>query len=154
MESKTMNKTTINELNAFLKGINMAIDNYEKYIESVDNKEVKTEFQKIQQDHKKHAIQVAKRIQDLGGSPADGVGLSGKAAEVMTDIMHIGRTHVKDYLDDAYNGEKQGIKMVDEIVKGDIDSDSMHLVNSILAKDKQHLDTLNQLMGNKNLQMQ
>jgi bacterioferritin (cytochrome b1) len=73
-----MDKTSINELNALLKGEHMAIDGYEKYIQNVNDPNIKGELQKIQQEHKMHAIKISERIQSLGGRPVDGVGVMGK----------------------------------------------------------------------------
>jgi rubrerythrin len=53
-----MDKTSINELNALLKGEHMAIDGYEKYIQNVNDPNIKGELQKIQQEHKMHAANV------------------------------------------------------------------------------------------------
>lgn len=142
-----MDKTSINELNALLKGEHMAIDGYERYIQKVTQPNVKGELQKIQQDHKQHAIKIAERIQQLGGVPGDGVGIAGKAAEIMTSLRDIGNKDPKHILKEAYNGENNGIKMADEVVKGDLDNDSRNLVNGILNADRSHLDSLNNLMN-------
>lgn len=141
-----MNNTSINELNAFLKGEHMAIDGYEKYIQNVDDQNIKAELQKIQQHHKQHAIKIAERVQNLGGKPVDGVGTAGRMAQIMTDIKDMGKKGTNEILKDAYNGESNGIKMGEEVVKGDLDQDSKSLVNSILNDDREHLNTLSNLM--------
>ena len=47
----------------------MGIHGYEQHIEKLMDPHIKKEFQNIQQDHKLHAMKVAERIQNLGGTP-------------------------------------------------------------------------------------
>lgn len=145
-----MNNTEVKELNALLKGERMAINGYEKYIQSIDDKSIKDELQKIQQDHKQHAIKIAEKIQNLGGQPENGVGFTGKVAEVMSNLKDIGMglkdTHA--ILKDAYSGESNGIKMGDEVVKGDLGPESRELVSDILNDDRNHVQRLGQLINN------
>lgn len=142
-----MKNTSINELNALLKGEYMAVDGYERYIRKVEDPNVKNELQKIQQEHKNHAIKIAQRIQDLGGKPAAGVGIAGKTAEVVSAVKDIGLKGTTSILVDAYNGEDKGIKMATEVVKGDLDSQSAAMVKEMLDDDRTHLTTLNSLIN-------
>lgn len=147
-----MNNTSINELNTLLKGEHMAIDGYEKYIQNVDDVNIKNQLQKIQQDHKQHAIKIAERIQNLGGKPVDGTSIMGKMAQIATNIKEIGKKNNIEILKEAYNGEDNGIKMGDEVVKGDLDQESRNLVNDILNDDRNHLNVISNLMGSGNMQ--
>ena len=148
-----MENVVTNELNVLLKGEFMAMESFEKLIDHVPDVNAKNELKNIQQNHKKHTDQVSKRIQILGGKPVSGVGISGKVAEIISDIKDITKTDPIFYLQEAYSGEDKGIKMVREIVKGDLDKDSMNLVNQILEEDNSHLGTLNGLISSlKNIQ--
>jgi len=139
-----MDKTVLNELNSFLEGNYMAVHGYERFIHHLKDENIKREFQSIQQDHKKHAAQVAERIQILGGVPSDGVGIKGAMAEMMTKIS--GATDNTDFIiKDALKSEDKGIKMAEEVVKGDLDPESQTLIRSILDADRKHLDRLNGL---------
>lgn len=135
----------IKELNTILKGEHMAIGGYEKYIQGIKDTNIKGEFQKIQQDHKQHAIKIAERIQNLGGKPVDDEGISGKIAQVMSSIKEAGKNDTLSILKEALHGEDTGIKMADEVVKGDLDSQSAALVNDILNDDRNHVDRLSEL---------
>ena len=72
-----MKNNVIKELNTFLEGNFMAIHAYDNYIHHIDNVEIKQVLQKIQQEHKQHAMMIAERIQNLGGIPVDDVGMMG-----------------------------------------------------------------------------
>lgn len=142
-----MKKSTVNELNAFLKGEHMAIDAYEKYLEKINTPYIKSEFEQIRKDHERHAVLLSERIELIGGKPVNGVGFTGKIAEVMSSVKGIGKTDEKFIIKDAYHGENMGIEMAEEIIKGDLDEKSNKLIGEILEKDRSHLDTLKNLMG-------
>jgi bacterioferritin len=40
---------------------------------------------------------------------------------------------------DAGKGEYRGIRMAEEVVKGDLDNESMELVKSLLEEDRSHV---------------
>lgn len=143
-----MNNTAISELNALLKGEHMAIHGYERYMKKIEDPDIKTEFQKIQIDHKQHAIRLAERIQNLGGHPCSDVGIAGEIGQLMSSIMDIKDRDTNSIVNQAYKGEKTGIRMADELVKGDLDEQSRQLVDDILNIDRSHLTTLDGLMKN------
>jgi bacterioferritin (cytochrome b1) len=135
-------KTSLKELNTFLKGEYMAIDSYEHFIRCASNNNVKSLLQDIQNDHKHHAISISERINLLGGDPITGVGVSGKVAEVVSNLKHINHNNDIDILREALSGESKGINITEELVKGDLDFKSAALVSNILAVDKKHLTML------------
>ncbi|MCQ6276233.1 ferritin-like domain-containing protein [Bacillus sp. V3B] len=140
-----MKNTVIKELNHFLEGNFMAIHAYEKYIHHIDDLDLKQTLQKIQQDHKQHATMIAERIQNLGGIPVDDVGIQGTIAEFVKNFTEStnGTTHI---LKDALVGEKRGIEISQELVKGDLDSESLELVKKILNHDEKHVNLLDKLI--------
>lgn len=137
--------TVVKNLNEFLEGNYMAIHAYENFIHHIQEPELKKSLQDIQQEHKQHALLVAKRIQDLGGIPVDDVGLMGHMAEFMKNLT--GPTiETNSILKDALVGEQRGIDKSKELVKGDLDSESLELVKTILNHDESHIDLLNKLL--------
>lgn len=141
---------SIKELNSILKGEYMAIDSYENYIKNLENNTTKIEFQKIQKDHKRHAIKLAERIQSLGGVPVSSSGIKGKIVETISIIKDIGTKESNEFITKACDGEEIGIKESYKIIEGDLDKDSLTLVNSILAEDKNHVDKLSNMISHKN----
>lgn len=140
-----MEKPIIKELNAFLEGNFMAIQAYERYIQKIKEPHIKQIFQKIQQDHKQHATMIAERIQNLGGVPVDDAGLKGTISN-MTQNLKRSTQGTASILKDALAGEYRGIEMSKELVKGDLDPESLELVNDILTHDEKHVDLLDQLI--------
>ncbi|UII54324.1 ferritin-like domain-containing protein [Cytobacillus spongiae] len=140
-----MYETVIKELNAFLKGQYMGIHAYEHYIQSVDDFYIKKELQRIQQEHKLHAMQVAERIQNLGGTPVDDEGMIGSFQNYIGKLT--APTELDEQLKTILKGEDvYGIQLSEEIVKGDLDPQSMQLIERILDQDRQHVDTLKKLL--------
>ncbi|WP_407691424.1 ferritin-like domain-containing protein [Robertmurraya mangrovi] len=140
-----MYEDVIKELNAFLKGQYMGIHAYEHLIQNIDDFYIKKELQQIQQDHKMHAMRVAERIQNLGGTPVDDEGFAGSIQEF---ISRFTTPHTTDgILRTALKGEDfYGIQMSDEIVKGDLDEQSQQLVDEILRHDEKHVEKLRSLL--------
>ena len=137
-------KKMINELNEFLEGNLMAIHTYDHYIFHTDDPDLNQLLQKIQQNHKHHAAQIAERIQNLGGIPVHDVGLKAKIVEMAAKIKS-----TKDdtsIIKDAISGETRGIDTSRKILDGDLDEESLILVKEILKRDEEHIETLKQLL--------
>lgn len=142
-----MNKSTAaSELNALLKGEQMAIEAYERFISSVDDGKIREGFQKIQSNHKENAIQLADRIQDLGATPANGTGISGVFADMKLSVQTNGKDPY-DVLKMAYDGEDKGIAAAEEVIRGDLDDTSMKLAKDVLSRDHDHLRLMLNMMS-------
>jgi len=140
-----MNQDVVKELNAFLKGQYMGIHAYEHLIQRAGDPEVKGLLQQIQQDHKQHALKVAERIQDLGGTPVDDEGFVGSIQGIISRVTAPNETH--GILQSALKGEGYyGVEVSEEIVKGDLDPESKRIVESILDEDRQHVDVLQNVL--------
>src|SRR5699024_6176503 len=122
----------------------MAIHAYDNYIHRIENTEIKQYFQEIQKAHKQHATMIAERIQNLDGIPVDDVGIMGNATELMHTIKS-STNDPADILKDALVGEHRGIEKSKELLNGDLDPESLALVEKILSADEQHVDLLNKL---------
>jgi len=124
----------------------MGIHAYENLIQNEKEEGIKKELQKIQQCHKAHATKVAERIQNLGGRPVDDDGLLGSMQEGIIRLMGTPKD-TKEILQSALKGEDHyGVKMSEEIVKGDLDQESHRIIKEILDEDRTHVHTLNLLL--------
>lgn len=131
----------IKALNEFLEGNYMAIHAYDQFIHHVDDPACKDKLQDIQKQHKLHAMQIAERIQDLGGVPATDVGWKGTIAEWMAHLTQ-STDSTEHILKDALAGEQRGIEKSREIMDGDLDPESLALVQNILERDEKHIEEL------------
>ena len=139
------NEAVIKELNAYLKGEFMGIHSYEQYIQQVTDPTIKTELQRIQREHKEHAAKTAERIQDLGGKAVNDNGIMLSMREGMMKLKGTPDT-VDEILLSAIKGQEIGMKMTEEIVRGDLDPESKQLVAENLDQDREHINHLNDLM--------
>lgn len=135
-----MENETIKELNEFLKGQYMGIHSYEHYIQKLTDPLLINQFQKIQQDHKHHAMIVAERIQNLGGKPVDNEGMIGSFQRFISQLNLPDTT--EGLIKGAMKGEGMGITASEKIVRGDLDEESRRMVEDILDKDREHLQLL------------
>ncbi|WP_379967978.1 DUF2383 domain-containing protein [Ectobacillus sp. sgz5001026] len=139
-------EVAIKELNAFLKGRYMGIHAYEHLIHHAQDAELKKTLQLIQQNHKQHAITVAERIQNLGGTPADDAGFIGSVQELFSNIKGYAQTK-DDIVKTAIKSEEDyAVRLSEEIVKGDLDEESNVIVHHIINEDRKHTDTLKKLL--------
>ena len=135
----------INTLNEFLQGQYMGIHAYEHLIERLEDDQVKKQFQMIQQNHKEHAMQVAERIQNLGGTPVNNEGVIGSIQGFMSQFTLPEST--EDIIESAIKGESDyGIGMSEKIVRGDLDPESYQLIEQIFDEDRKHVEFLRDLL--------
>lgn len=141
-----MTEKVIDNLNLILKGEHMAIDIYNSYITKMGNNEHKKILQGILLDHKRHALLLSERIQELGGNPEETRGAAGLMAETKAKIQSLFKMDVNELLKQVYDGEDKGIAKVDQL-KEHLDEESRELVETMLSEDHNHLQKLEQLIA-------
>ncbi|QST00860.1 ferritin-like domain-containing protein [Pontibacillus sp. ALD_SL1] len=138
-------RDVIKTLNTFLKGQYMGVHAYEHYIKKLEDPSIKKEFQRIQQEHKQHAQQVATRIQDLNGTPVDDEGVIGSFQGFIGKFMMPDETD--KIIDSAARAESYyAVELSEEIVKGDLDPESKELIEQIIDEDRSHVESLHRLL--------
>jgi len=140
-------KDVVKELNAYLKGEYMGIHAYEHYIKHTQDPNLKSELQRIQQEHKLHAAKTAERIQNLGGKAVEDNGIRLSMSEVMMNMKNYPNNN-DGIITGVLKGQEMGVNQAEEIVKGDLDQESLQVIKSNLDEDKAHINQLNQLMHN------
>jgi bacterioferritin len=121
----------IEELNTLLRGTYMGIRSFEHYIQTINDQELKREFQEMQKEVKHNAAKLAERIQNLGGVPADSEGVSGAMHSYMHKVML--PNDRSRLIEDAIEGlEKYGVQYSEEMVKGDLDPESRELAEEVI----------------------
>jgi len=75
----------------------------------------------------------------------DGPGFMGSMAEVMNKFKEL-PTIRSLFLKDAAESENKGIKMAEELVRGDLDDESRKVVEKILDVNRKHVSQLNNLL--------
>jgi bacterioferritin len=135
----------IEELNTLLRGTYMGIRSFEHYIQKAEENELKKVFQSMQQEVKLNAQKLAVRIQNLGGVPADGEGFSGSIHSFMHKAMLPDDT--KEIIEDALKGlDHYGVQYSEELVRGDLDSESRQLAEDVIDTSRRQIEQLKQLL--------
>lgn len=142
-----MPNQVVNELNEVLKGEYMAVDSYENLMTGIDDLGIKAELKRIQDNHKTHADEISRRILDLGGRPQNNSGLTGWMAGAKHTLENVLKRDTIGILKKVYDGEDQRIALVEEIIKGDLDEESMDMVKQIISDDHDHLRKMANLIG-------
>ena len=141
-----MNSHVVNELNTLFKGEQMAVEAYEKFIQSSEDKKIRSSFQEIQRDHKEHAAKLAERIQSMGGRTDYGTGITGEISNLRLTLEARNKNGSVEILKRAYDGEDKGIAIAEKVVKSDLDEESKKLLDGILSTDHDHLKSMLSLL--------
>mgnify|MGYP000973362960 FL=1 len=139
------NDSVINELNTVLRGELMAVESYDLFISNTDDDKIRKLFEQFRADHKEHAELLYDRIRSLGAVPGKRTGIPGMFSQIKLEF-ETKRKDSDEILKRAYFGEDKGVKMVEEIIKGDLDPESADLVGRILSKDREHLIAMMETM--------
>ncbi|MGI6538407.1 MAG: ferritin-like domain-containing protein [Caldicoprobacterales bacterium] len=139
-----MDEPNVKTLNELLRGEHMAIHSYECVMPSL-TEDTRKQIDSILQDHKNHAAELADRITSLGGIPEESTGMAGMMSRAKLKIESKLQDK-KSILKELYDGENKGIALVEQIIKGDLDSDSREMVDKILRTDKEHLKKLERMI--------
>ncbi len=140
------NKEIANELNKLLKGEEMAVQAYEKFIAGADDEKIREGLQQIQKNHKLNADKIAERIQELGAQAEYSTGLPGFFADMKLGMEMSGKSS-DEILKQAYDGEDKGIAAAEKVIKEDLDDTSMSIIHDVLSCDHDHLKAMLSLMS-------
>jgi bacterioferritin len=143
-----MDEPNVRTLNELVQGEHMAVQSYESILPALQE-ETRKEISGIIRDHKQHALEISDRIVALGGIPDESTGMPGMMSQAKLKAESMVRNE-KSLLQKLYDGEDQGIGVVEKIIKGDLDETSREMVDKILRTDHDHLKNLQQLIDLKN----
>jgi bacterioferritin len=143
-----MDEPNVRTLNELVQGEHMAVQSYESILPALQE-ETRKEISGIIRDHKQHALEISDRIVTLGGIPDESTGMPGMMSQAKLKAESMVRNE-KSLLQKLYDGEDQGIGVVEKIIKGDLDETSREMVDKILRTDHDHLKNLQQLIDLKN----
>lgn len=134
----------VQSLNDYLQNEYRGIHTYECYIQQTQDPSVKYELDRIKRFHQQQAIQIANQIQNLGGQAVEEHDVMAEFGEDMMDVKDIPKS-TQDILQKALKTHEEGLSKTEEILKGDLDSESSQMLDAHLNRDKKNLLQLNQL---------
>lgn len=140
-----MDEPNIKTLNELLQGEHMAIESYESVLPTIEDQQIKEELNRILREHKQHAVEITDRIISLGGLPKESTGMVGVMSQMKLKAEGVFRSDIS-MLKKLYDGEDQGIAMVEKIIEGDLDVTSLQMVQNNLDTDYEHLKKLQHMI--------
>jgi bacterioferritin len=136
----------IEELNRFLQGRYMGIRQYQHLIDHARDPEIKELLRTFQSHARRGAELVAERIRQLGGRPAEELGIMGKVREWMSQWKDYPED-TREVLRNALAGEnKYGVHFSHNMVAGELDEESAKLIDRILEEDQQRADRIKDIL--------
>ncbi len=141
-----MKEPNVKTLLEVLKGEEMAAEIYSTVLSTIENREIKQKLNQIAGNHKNHTTILSEQIIKMGGRPDSSTGMGGWMANTKMKLQGIVSNDEK-ILKELHNGEKQGVKLVNEIVKGDLDDSSRAMVQQMMDTDKGHIKELEEMIN-------
>lgn len=138
----------IKHLNQALKGEHMAIIGYDHYIQHLQDPNIKSKFQDIQQKHHDHARLLAKTIQDANGNPVNTAGLMGWIQDNKYRFLPKSQ-NANDIIGNALEGEELGVKMLIELSE-QISSEYKSVMQTIIDENYLIIKNLNEMKKQNN----
>jgi bacterioferritin len=114
----------------------------------VDRAQVAAEFTENAGEELQHAIWIAERVNQLGGSPDYDPATIAERSH--TEYTEVADADLSRMLAENLVAERIVISTYQEVIRwiGDADPTSRRLLEKILAQEEEHADELNTLMGN------
>lgn len=119
----TTREQDIHEMNKFLKGVHMGGTTFKDYLDKAQSPELKKELQIIIESFKRHEEAITHRIEQIGGNPADSVGLMGMMGEFFEEIKLIAADTDAKVLSHAIKAMEMGIKNGEKFLEENKDLD-------------------------------
>ncbi|MBK1809199.1 DUF2383 domain-containing protein [Clostridium sp. YIM B02505] len=138
MSVEAPSKEIVLELNRFLKGIQMGIEAFENLQHKANENSLKQCFLQVQSTYLSHSNILRERIEQLGGVPKEGVGITGKFAEVYEKLKNLTVDSDEEVILEAYKACKTGFTMGDRFIEDtdNLDPISKGIIETIVKDNK------------------
>jgi hypothetical protein len=132
-------------LTKLLRGENMGINLYEKYLKKLPEGQYKREVQSFRDEHIRHKTRLENIMSTRNMEVSSEIGLQGKMAEVMTSVRLVFKNDPKAVLKEIKKGEEMAAKYsiqylteFSESIKPDIEK--------IIKEDNERISRLNKIL--------
>lgn len=136
-----MENKDINVLNNVLEGTYMGIDSYSKFMNNIDNPDLRHKLEDQEMQYRESASQLASHIRNLGGNAKDNPGLKGVVTTVTNTMKLLGEDKTVRSLEMIKDGIKTAIDAKEEAIDK-VSSNSKQLLQNQLESDKTILNEI------------
>lgn len=134
--------TSFEVLNKILQGEHMAIEQYQAYINALEDSPLRNHLTAILSDHKNHATRLSYYIQTNGGAVIEGTGIVGMIADWKTRVSNLGEISPHEILDRLYSGEDKGLARAVQYSEDYLSSAEKEVLEPIFSDEHDHLKQL------------
>lgn len=131
----------IKEMNKFLKGIHMGGTTFKDYLDKAEDTELKNELTNIIESFKRHEEAITNRIEQLGGDPADTLGVMGTMADFFEKIKLVPVNSDLEVCERAIKAIEMGMEQGDKFIEenDNLEQSLMKEVEGVVKDYNNHL---------------
>lgn len=131
-----MNEEEVLEtMNHLLQGAYIGIDSYNRYLNHIDDYDLRHRLEKQELLHQRIAHELSSHIRDLGGIPAENAGLKGTMANFIVNLHLAGNRSAFEILNLIADGLRAAIDKLERAAMK-LEGDSKALVEKHLIQDR------------------
>ena len=130
-----MNHNEIEILNNILQGTYMGIDSYTKYLNNIDNPDIRHKIENQERIYRENALELESHIRNLGGNPKDNAGLKGVMTSLTSSMKLIGDDKTPKALEMIKDGVKIAIDLKKDSIQ-ELSQNSKQLIENQLQADR------------------
>jgi rubrerythrin len=132
-------------LSKMLRGENMGINIYEKYLKKLPEGDYKREVEKFRQEHIRHKTRLENIMVSKEIEVSSEIGIQGKMSEIMTSVKLMFKNEPKAVLKDIRKGELMAAKY-SEMYLSEFSESIRPDIEKILNEDRERISKLNKLL--------
>lgn len=143
-EGRFMNKDEI-YLTKMLRGENMGINLYNKYIKKLPEGKYKKEVENFKEEHIRHKTRLENIMKSRDIEAGSEIGFQGKMTEIMTSARLLFKNDPTEIMKELYRGEKVGsnysqkyLSEFSESIRPDIEK--------IVKEDRRRIEKINKIL--------
>ncbi|ERI89401.1 hypothetical protein HMPREF1982_04672 [Clostridiales bacterium oral taxon 876 str. F0540] len=133
-------------LSKMLRGENMGINIYEKYIKKLPEGKYKKEVESFKDEHIRHKTRLVNIMQHRDIEASSEVGFQGKMSELMTSIKLIFKNDPKAVLKEVHKGELMAAKYTEKYLS-EFSENIQPDIEKILKEDRERINKINKILN-------
>ncbi|MCM8709789.1 ferritin-like domain-containing protein [Clostridium sp. SYSU_GA19001] len=132
-------------LTKMLRGENMGINLYNKYLKKIPEGKYKIEIEKFKNEHIRHRTRLQNIMQSRDIEVSSEVGIQGKMTELMTSVKLMFKNEPKLIMKELYKGEMTGVKYSEKYLS-EFSESIRPDIEKIIKEDKERISKLDKIL--------
>lgn len=132
-------------LTKMLRGENMGINLYNKYLKKLPEGKYKREVENFKNEHIRHKIRLENIMQARDIEVGSEIGVQGKIAELMTSVRLVFKNDPTKIMKELYRGEVMGSKYTQKYLS-EFSSSIRPDIDKIVREDKERIRNIDKIL--------